>query len=172
VGIYLYLTPLLLLIFPSLMALAAWTDLFTMTIPNPIPATLTLGYFAVAISIGVPANTIFQGLTCGLTILAIGFALFCSRVIGGGDAKFAAAIGLWIGWAAISDFAMNAAICGGAISLTLLAARKYELPKYVARQPWISRLWNQQAGVPYGIALAGAGLMQYAHSPIWRVAVT
>jgi prepilin peptidase CpaA len=35
------------------------------------------------------------------------------------------------------------------------------------RWEWLSRLHDKRSGVPYGIALAGAALVVYPHSPIW-----
>ena len=46
------------------------------------------------------------------------------------------------------------------------------LPAWLARQSWIARLRDPRAGVPYGIALAGAGLFFYPQSEIWQKLAT
>lgn len=104
-------------------------------------------------------------------MLAVTFLMFCRDWIGGGDAKLAAAIALWMGWGAILDYAVSASICGGVLTLAILAVRARPLPDALARRTWIARLRNPGAGVPYGIALAAAGMLQFPHSPVWRAAV-
>ena len=44
------------------------------------------------------------------------------------------------------------------------------LPAALARFAWVARLHNGKTGVPYGIALAAAGLIQYPGSRIWAAA--
>ena len=57
------------------------------------------------------------------------------------------------------DYGLAAAICGGLLTLGLLTARATTLPAMLARHAWIARLHDRGAGVPYGIALAAAGLL-------------
>ncbi len=166
-----HLIPLVTAVFPGLMALSASMDLMTMTIPNAIPLALALAYFGSAAALGLTPETVAFGLSCGLAMLAITFLMFCRDWIGGGDAKLATAIALWLGWGAILEFAVSASICGGVLTLAILAARAQPLPDALARRAWIARLRNPGAGVPYGIALAAAGLLEFPHSPVCRAAV-
>jgi prepilin peptidase CpaA len=149
------------------MALSASMDLLTFTIPNRICVALGLGYLIFAILLGVPATDILLNLSCALAILAVTFGMFSFGLIGGGDAKLAAATAAWLGWAAILDYGLAAALFGGLLTLTLLGARMVPLPAFLTRIDWLVRLHDVNAGVPYGIALAAAGLMQYPNSPIW-----
>ena len=149
------------------MALSASMDLLTFTIPNRICVALALGYLIFAILLGVPPTDILLNLSCGLAILAITFGMFSLGLIGGGDAKLAAATAAWLGWAAILNYGLAAALFGGILTLILLGARMVPLPAVLGRVDWLARLHNVNAGVPYGIALAAAGLMQYPNSPIW-----
>ena len=59
-------------------------------------------------------------LLAGATVLAVGFALFSFGWIGGGDAKFAAAIALWLGWSNTLEFVATSAIFGGILTLAIL----------------------------------------------------
>jgi prepilin peptidase CpaA len=93
--------------------------------------------------------------------------MFSMRWIGGGDAKLAAATALWMGWGAIVDYGIAVSILGGILTLGLLAARATPLPALVSRVPALGRLQGSKSGVPYGIALAAAGLAQYPHTSIW-----
>jgi prepilin peptidase CpaA len=158
-------------VFPGLMALSASTDLTTMTIPNAIPLALAVGYFALAAVLGLPIETVLLGASCGLATLACGFLMFNRGWIGGGDAKLAAATALWLGWGVLFAYAASASIIGGVLTLGILAARVQPLPDALARLTWIARLRRPNAGVPYGVALAAAGVLQYAHSPIWIAAI-
>lgn len=165
-----FLNSLLAAMFPALMALAASTDLLTTTIPNRIPAALALGYLVLAVALGLPPQAVLFDLSCGLAILALTFVMFSLRWIGGGDAKLAAATALWMGWSSVLEYGAAAAICGGLLTLGLLAARTTTLPATLARHAWIARLHDRGTGVPYGIALAAAGLVQYPHTQIWASA--
>jgi prepilin peptidase CpaA len=158
---------LLLAFFPTLMALSASMDLLTFTIPNRLCAALALGYLVFAVLMGVSAIDILLNMSCALAILIAAFVMFSLGWIGGGDAKLAAATAAWLGWTAILDYGLAAALFGGLLTLVLLGARKAPLPVAFGRIDWLARLHNAQAGVPYGIALAAAGLMQYPNSSIW-----
>jgi prepilin peptidase CpaA len=153
--------------FPILMALSASMDLLTFTIPNRLCAVLALGYLVFAALLGVSAVDILLNISCALAILIVAFVMFNLGWIGGGDAKLAAATAAWLGWTAILNYGLAAAIFGGILTLILLGARAAPLPAAFDRIEWLARLHNVKAGVPYGIALAAAGLMQYPNSSIW-----
>lgn len=160
-----------LIFFPALMALSASMDLLTFTIPNRICASLALGYLVLAAPLGVPSADILLNLSCDLAILALAFVMFNLGWVGGGDAKLAAATAIWLGWSSILDYGLAVAICGGILTLVILGARTSPLPVALARFTWVVRLHDSKSGVPYGIALAAAGLMQYPTSGIWTAAV-
>jgi prepilin peptidase CpaA len=157
----------ILAFFPALMALSASMDLLTFTIPNRLCAVLAFGYLIVAVLLGVPAVDILLNISCALAILIVAFVMFNLGWIGGGDAKLAGATAAWLGWTAILDYGLAAALFGGILTLVLLGARAAPLPDVCDRIKWLARLRNVNAGVPYGIALAAAGLMQYPNSSIW-----
>ena len=108
-----------------------------------------------------------HNISCGLAILAIAFVMFGLGWVGGGDAKLAAATALWLGWSSMLDYGAAAAIYGGVLTLIILSARMMPLPAALARFAWVARLHDWKTGVPYGIALAAAGLIQYPGSRIW-----
>jgi prepilin peptidase CpaA len=164
-----HVNPFVVVIFPSLMVVSALMDFLTMTIPNPIPTALMLGYFVLAGGC-LPPPAILYDVSCGLGILAMTFAMFSFRWIGGGDAKLAAATALWMGWGSILEYAVAAALCGGLLTLSLLMARARPLPTILVQFPAVARLHDRGTGVPYGIALAVAGLIEYPHTQIWAAA--
>jgi len=158
--------------FPAAMALAASMDVVTMTIPNRVCAALAVGYFVLAVAVGLPAQTILVNVSCGAAVLALMFAMFALGWIGGGDAKLAAATSLWFGWGMMFDYGATAALYGGALTLLILFARGFVLPTWLSRHEWIARLHDRKTGVPYGVALAAAGLMLYPHTQIWHAAAS
>ena len=86
---------------------------------------------------------------------------FSQGWIGGGDAKLAAATALWFGFDYLLDYLIYASLFGGALTLAIIQFRKIPLPAMLARQGWILRLHETDAGIPYGIALAAAALAVY-----------
>ena len=70
----------------------------------------------------------------------------------------------------VLDYSLAAAIYGGALTVLILFGRRFVLPVWLSRQDWIARLHDAKAGIPYGVALAAAGLMLYPHTDIWRAA--
>jgi prepilin peptidase CpaA len=161
---------LTLVLFPALMAFSASSDLFTMTIPNRVSVALVVGYLALAAAVGLPFATVAIDLSCGLAVLVLTFLLFSRGWIGGGDAKLAAATALWLGWALILDYSLIASVLGGVLTIGLIVSRKTRLPAWAARLDWVARLHHPETGVPYGIALAVAGLVLYPQTQIWRAA--
>jgi prepilin peptidase CpaA len=150
-----------LALFPALMAFAASSDLFTMTISNRLSLALTGGFVVLAFAAGMPLAAMGMHLAAGACVLVVGFVFFSQGWIGGGDAKLFAATALWFGFDHLLDYATYASIFGGALTLALLQFRKLPLPEALTRQPWIMRLHEERGGIPYGIALAAAALVIY-----------
>jgi prepilin peptidase CpaA len=148
-------------LFPAAMIYAAASDLVTMTISNRLSIALFVGFFAVALLIGMPFSDMGRHMIASAIVLVFAFGFFARGWIGGGDAKLAAATALWLGFPHLMDYLLVAAILGGALTLLILQARKWPLPRFLARQPWIVRLHAVETGIPYGIALAAAGLIVY-----------
>lgn len=160
-----------LVLFPSLMAYAASSDLLTMTIANWVSAVLVGGFLLLAALVGMPALEVLQAhVACGAAVLALTFALFACGWIGGGDAKLAAATAVWLGWDNLLAYGMTASVIGGGLTLVILYFRKVDLPAALIRQGWIERLHAAGTGVPYGIALAAAGLILYPDTAVWMAA--
>jgi prepilin peptidase CpaA len=155
------LETLILGLFPAAMIFAAASDLVTMTISNRLSIALFLAFFAVAVLIGMPLPDMGRHMIASAIVLVFAFGFFARGWIGGGDAKLATATALWLGFSHLMDYLLVAAIIGGALTLLILQARKWPLPNVLARQPWIARLHAVETGIPYGIALAAAGLIVY-----------
>lgn len=156
-----------LIVFPAAMVFAAFSDLFTMTIPNRVSLILVVVYFALAAYIPLSWNVIATHVSCGLAVLALTFVLFQRGWVGGGDAKLASATALWLGWENLLDYGLVASIAGGVLTLVILMMRWNELPSRLLSVKFIARLAEKTNGVPYGIALAIAGLLIYPQTGLW-----
>jgi prepilin peptidase CpaA len=150
-----------LLLFPALIAFAAASDLFTMTISNRVSLALTGGFFALAFAMGMSGSEMLSHLEAGALVLAVTFVFFACGWIGGGDAKLAAATALWLGFDQLLNYALYASLFGGVLTVLMIRFRLLPLPEPLAQQQWLQRLHKIDGGIPYGIALAAAALMIY-----------
>ncbi|WP_310618702.1 A24 family peptidase [Flexibacterium corallicola] len=155
-----------LLVFPFSVILAAFCDLFTMKVPNYIPVLLSLGFVVAGLSLGIPWMQFAMNVAVACAVLLVGVLLFAFGVMGGGDAKLAAGIVLWLGLSGVTlEFLLLLSIYGGLLTLALLACRyTLVLPAIVYRYQWSSRLLSKETGIPYAITMSVAALQVYPRS--------
>ena len=159
-----------LTLFPAMMAFAASSDLFTMTIANRVSLILVGGFAVLALLTGMSGADMLSHAGAAAMVLAIVFVFFACGWIGGGDAKLAAATALWLGFAHLADYLVYASLLGGALTVLIIQFRTVPLPQVLAGREWAERLHRGDSGVPYGIALAVAALLVYPHTE-WMTAV-
>jgi prepilin peptidase CpaA len=159
---------IVLLVFPLLLAFAALSDLLTMRISNRVVILLAASFCAVALLIGMPLQEFGLHLACGAVVLAVAFAFFAFGWIGGGDAKLAAATSFWFGFGLTLPYLLYAAVLGGSLTLAILSLRRLPLPGFLVRVTWVHRLHDRHTGIPYGIALAAAGLLIYSNTTVFQ----
>jgi prepilin peptidase CpaA len=159
-----------LLLFPALMAFAAASDLFTMTISNRVSLLLGAGFFVLALASGMGGAAILAHVGAGALVLALAFGCFAMGWVGGGDAKIASAAALWFGFAHLMTYLLYASLFGGALTLLLLQFRQWPLPFALTGQAWLMKLHAKESGIPYGIALAIGALIIYPETE-WVKAV-
>ena len=159
-----------LLLFPALMAFAAASDLFTMTISNRVSLALIAGFFVLAFAGGMAPYEMLSHVGAGALLLVVAFGCFAMGWVGGGDAKVAAGVALWFGFDHLLGYLIYASLFGGALTLLLLQFRQWPLPYPLNGQAWLLRLHDKQSGIPYGIALAIGALMIYPETE-WIKAV-
>ncbi|HEY4199258.1 MAG TPA: prepilin peptidase [Devosiaceae bacterium] len=157
-----------LLLFPLLMAFAASSDLLTMRISNKLIVVMVAAFPVLAVAVGMPMQEFAMHLTCAIIVLCVAFCFFAFGWIGGGDAKLAAATMLWLGFGLTLPYLLYSAVLGGALTLVLLLVRRWPLPLFVTRFSWVQRLHHPKTGIPYGIALAVAGLLVYSDTSIYQ----
>lgn len=150
-----------LTVFPGAIAFAAAMDFFTMTIPNRISLALLAAFLVLGPLVGLDGWQMASHLGAGILVLAAGILLFVPGFIGGGDAKMAAAVALWVGFENLLPFLVCAALAGGLLALLFATFRHLPLPHQVAAEAWAVRLHSPRGGIPYGIALAAGALLVY-----------
>lgn len=154
-----------LILFPSIMAFAASSDLLTMTISNRVSIILAAGFFLLAALSGMAPMEILSHVGAAAVVLVVTFGFFTRGWMGGGDAKLAAATALWLGFDFLFNYLLYASLFGGVLTILLIEFRLLPLPGLLAREFWAQRLHQQGGAVPYGIALAAAGLTVYLETP-------
>jgi prepilin peptidase CpaA len=92
-------------------------------------------------------------------VLAIGILLFAPGWIGGGDAKLAAALALWLGFDPLLAWFALFALFGGALTVAVVLYRGQLLPPRLLNVEWLARLHHPKSGVPYGVALSAGTLL-------------
>lgn len=151
-------------IFLALCLFAALHDINSLTIPNWLNLTLAGLFIPAALFAHLPIEIVFGHVLAGAAAFIVAFGLFAFRVFGGGDAKMIPAVMLWIGPSASLDFILAMALVGGLCALCILFVRNTVpaiiLPKAV-RAPF-----EENAGVPYGVAIAAGVFLAASGSPI------
>jgi len=161
---------IVLIVFPALMIFAGSYDIMTMTIPNRLSLALIAAFAVTAALLGIGWSEAAMHVGAGLLVLVIGLGLFAAGWVGGGDVKLAAATSLWLGFGTLLEYFFVASLAGGALTIFILALRRYPLPSVAQGWTWLDRLHNPANGVPYGVALAFGGLVVFPSSAMWLAA--
>lgn len=148
----------LLIIFAASLALlwAAASDAMRFTIPNGAVLALAALFLPYAL-IELSPLAILAHAGVALTAFAIGAGLFALRVMGGGDVKLIAAVGLWAGPALALPSLLMMALAGGALALCMIAINAVRLRLAVAGLATPGPMLKSLP-LPYGLAIATAGL--------------
>jgi prepilin peptidase CpaA len=145
------------LVFVLALIEASLSDLCHFQIPNHVPLILTAGFLPIAWLEHFELRDWLDHAAIAVAVFAVSFALFMARIWGGGDAKLVPAVSLWIGSQGLSRFLLVMAFLGCGLSLAALLARRLPSAAIGRFAPWHARLLATRQ-VPYGLAIAGAGL--------------
>ena len=143
----------------GLLVAAAWQDLRTLRIGNGFSISIA-AVFVVWATAGLVAGTFtlpFLGFSvaCAGGLFLLGAAAFAVGMIGGGDVKLLAAVGLFAGPALVIDLLLITALAGGLMGLAVLAGAPIGAVSMEGEATLRQRLRGR---VPYGPAIAVAGL--------------
>jgi prepilin peptidase CpaA len=157
-----------LVVFPLLVMFAAFSDCLTFTIPNLVSLILVVAYLVISVFLGAAWQVVAIHLGCGVAVLGAGFVLFQLGVIGGGDAKLAAATALWLGVENLSGYIFVFSILGGVFALAILTYRCHDFGQGGMGSLLLRIADKASSRMPYGVPLGLAALLIYPHSQIWR----
>ena len=156
---------LCLLIFAGSMAWAGVSDLLTMKIPNKCVLLLFAAFLAVVPFAPMSWAVLADHAIVMTGVLVLTFALFMFNALGAGDGKLIAVSTLWLGGTASIYFVLMFAALGGFVALGVLLMRSAALPVRLATHPVVVRLQSSERPVPYGLAIAPAGVLSLPYSP-------
>lgn len=159
------------LIMPICLALAAVSDLFTMTIPNRVSAVALITFILLAPFLGLAWSAIGMSLLAGLIVFSVCFALFALNVMGGGDAKLLTATAVWFGFdPSLLVFLVSVAYVGGGVTLLFLLLRSQASTVLAMGIPLPASVVSEKK-IPYGIAIAIGGFLSFPEAPIFKLAM-
>ncbi len=148
------------IILTILMLLVLYFDIKSYIIPNWLVG-LVLIFYPALILLSPEAVDWKSGIIAMLVSFAVGFVLFNTKLMGGGDVKLLAACCLWTGFKAIGEYLIYTSLLGGILALALLLGRPvvgYYAARYRKSEQPLPRLFLPGEPVPYGVAIAGAFL--------------
>ncbi len=162
----------IVVIFPLCLAYAAFSDMFTMTIPNRVSVILIASFALIAPLTGMDWITYGQHFAAAALVFAVCFALFGFGLMGGGDAKLLTAVALWFGLTMqLFDFLVYVALFGGLLTVLIVLARSDRFAVVVNRVTMFSHLTDPGLGVPYGVAIGIAGFICFPATALARYAL-
>ena len=148
--------PVLLTVVGAIIIVAAVYDATTLTIPNWLSLILIGLFPIVALATGLSLSDAGVHAAVGFGALIAGMVFFAFQWIGGGDAKFFAAVALYMGISSVGAYLATVVVAGGVLAFILLSARR--VAKFGVPMDWFLRFTRGGSVIPYGIAIAFGGL--------------
>lgn len=134
----------------GLLVTAAVTDIRSRIISNRLNAAIALLAVPWWFALGYGGYDILFQIGLSAALLVVFAIFFALRMMGGGDVKLLAALGLWLPLTKMLILLEWMAIGGGVLTLGMLIAHR------IRRAPG-------KPEIPYGVAIVGAGLVVLAN---------
>ncbi len=136
------------------MLMACVSDVRGLRIPNLYVALIFAAFFPAFIFAPEAFGTWWEHLGAMLVFLVITYLMFVWNMLGAGDAKYGAALALWVGLQGLMPFVLYMAIVGGVLGVMSLVLRKYKPVKNPRAGSWAATVQDGGNAVPYGIAIS------------------
>ena len=159
----------LLLAIGFIVTVAAIYDATTLTIPNWISVALVGLFPIVAVCSGTDFTAVGIHLVIGFGALLAGMILFAFNLIGGGDAKFFAAVSLFVGLSDLASYVVIVVFAGGALALLIVGAKRLDV--FGVSMDWFLARTRNGSVIPYGIAIAFGALMVLPETQLFATAL-
>lgn len=148
----------------AVMLCASVSDIRRMRIPNT-HVLFVLVAFAAAFAVSPDDfGRWWEHLAALGIFLAVTFAMFCAGMLGAGDAKYGAALALWVGLPHLLVFLFFMTLAGGVLGVLSLLMRKYKPFENPPAESWMAQAQGGASAVPYGIAISAGALAALLHS--------
>ena len=153
-----FVSQLTILGFIALLSAAAFSDIRKLTIPNSYCLGIVVCFPFFALTSPQPVDW-SGGLAVGGILLVVGFVLFTTGKVGGGDAKLLAATAIWAGPSLVAEFIVLTALTGGGMAILLYLRHRW------SRSPSLAAMAATEASpdfaqqpMPYGVAIFAGGI--------------
>jgi Flp pilus assembly protein protease CpaA len=147
----------------ALLLIAAYSDIRTLKIPNTLVLAIAILGIVRLILLGNSIAAIFA-IGFAALIFLIGFVMFSRGMIGAGDVKLLMATVLLIRYPNLFTFLMRMSIIGALLSVAVLVLRSSYVPLILG--PRVGSYLTTIRAVPYGVAIAAAGIMTILLQPL------
>lgn len=161
-----YITAAVTAIFGMSMLMAAYKDLTSYTIPNWISLVMIGGFLVLSPFLGLSWAEFGIHIAVFAGSLAVMMLMFGLGWLGGGDAKLFAATAIWWMPHDLLVYSVYTTLAGGALAIIILLSRTL-LPAKVRTAGWVHRILRDETKIPYGLALAFAGMVTLPMSAIY-----
>lgn len=164
VALILFLTCLFVAV--AVGAMAAWSDIKGLVIPNWHSGVIIVSFltaFVLMQLLGHPDifSTLWSHFMAALIVFAVTATLFGLKTIGAADSKLSTAYAFWAGIAGLPAFLFYMSVVGGLVGLGALALQKWQPVKNPAPGGWVARVQAGENKVPYGIAIVAGALASF-----------
>lgn len=138
----------------ALLIAAALEDAIRLRISNIFCLAVLVGSI-IAMAMAGPEIALWQNALVFAALLGGGTILFAKGMVGGGDVKLLAAVGMWCNLTTAFLMLATVFLSGGVLAILILGARTFA-PAGAAARIVVLR---PRAGIPYGIAIATGALL-------------
>jgi prepilin peptidase CpaA len=144
-----------LIVLGAALVAAAVEDVIRLRISNATVLVVLVSAVLVATLRGIQFSA-WENVAVFAALLAIGTAMFGAGMLGGGDVKLFAAIGLWADFERATILVAAILIAGGLVALVVLSSRLF------FRRADGDTLRARSKRIPYGVAIALGALFTIA----------
>lgn len=144
-------------LFLGFLAWAALGDVADLRIPNRLTLAMAAAAPFAVLLLGPGSDALPAAFLAGTVTLIVTWTMFELGLLGGGDAKLAAAAALWLGPDATLVFALATAVFGAVLAASLLVLSRSAGAQALVGPRWRERLGATAISVPYAVAMAPAG---------------
>jgi prepilin peptidase CpaA len=153
---------------PTLMIVAAVTDVMSYRIPNWLTVSIAGLFFPMALLTHMPLAEFGSHVTAGIMLFVIGYALFAFGIFGGGDSKLMAAAGLWFGTSQVMPFLVLTSLAGLVLAAGVMFWSVFmvmwDFHDPVAGSAIDKGVRKLKPKLPYGFAFAVGAILAFPQS--------